>query len=81
MFQSTGDLPGSGINPMSPALAGRFFTTESPGKPLLFFKSLKYSIYFHNLKTAIEISSTIEKMIRYYKVESSRDDHIYYNHP
>ena len=46
-FQSTGDLPGSGIDPMSPTLAGRFFTTESPEKPLLFFKSLKYSIYFH----------------------------------
>ena len=25
--------PGSGIGPMSPALAGRFFTTEPPGKP------------------------------------------------
>ena len=27
------DLPGSGIKPASPALAGRFFTTEPPGKP------------------------------------------------
>ena len=27
-------LPGPGIKPMSPALAGRFFTTESPGKPI-----------------------------------------------
>jgi len=27
------DLPGSGIEPMSPALAGRFFTTEPAGKP------------------------------------------------
>jgi len=27
------DLPGPGIKPMSPALAGRFFTTEPPGKP------------------------------------------------
>ena len=26
-------LPGSGIEPMSPALAGRFFSTETPGKP------------------------------------------------
>ena len=26
------DLPGSGIKPVSPALAGRFFTTEPPGK-------------------------------------------------
>jgi len=27
------DLPGSGIEPVSPALAGEFFTTETPGKP------------------------------------------------
>ena len=30
---SPGDLPNPGIKPMSPALAGRVFTTESPGKP------------------------------------------------
>ena len=28
-----GDLPNPGIKPMSPALAGRFLTTEIPGKP------------------------------------------------
>ena len=28
-----GDLPELGIEPGSPALAGGFFTTESPGKP------------------------------------------------
>ena len=33
-FPSSGDLPGPGIKPMSPALAGRFFTTEPPGKPI-----------------------------------------------
>ena len=29
-----GDLPNPGIEPVSLALAGRFFTTESPGKQL-----------------------------------------------
>ena len=29
---SPGDLPDPGIKPSSPALAGRFFTTEPPGK-------------------------------------------------
>ena len=29
------DLPGSGIKPVSPTLAGRFFTSESPGKPMI----------------------------------------------
>ena len=33
-FPSLGDLPHPGIKSMSPALAGRFFTTEPPGKAL-----------------------------------------------
>ena len=32
-FPSPGDLPDPGIEPESPALAGRFFTTEPSGKP------------------------------------------------
>ena len=32
-FLSPGYLPDQGIKPMSPALAGRFFTTETPRKP------------------------------------------------
>ena len=39
---SPGDLPRSGIKPGSPALAGRFFTTEPPGKSLV----VKNSFYF-----------------------------------
>ena len=34
-----GDLPNPGIKPRAPALAGRFFTTEPPGKPLLLARS------------------------------------------
>ena len=30
---SPGDLPDPGIELVSPALVGRFFTTEPPGKP------------------------------------------------
>ena len=32
-FTSPGDLPDPGVELMCPALAGRFFTTEPPGKP------------------------------------------------
>ena len=32
-FPSPGDLSEPGMEPMSPALAGRFFATELPGKP------------------------------------------------
>ena len=34
-FPSPGDHPDPGIEPASPTLAGRFFTTEPPGKPHL----------------------------------------------
>ena len=34
-FPSTGDLSNPGIEPTSPALAGRFFTVEPPGKLLI----------------------------------------------
>ena len=33
LLHSMWDLPGPGIEPMSPALAGRFSTTAPPGKP------------------------------------------------
>ena len=32
-FSPPGDLPNPGIGPASSASAGRFFTTEPPGKP------------------------------------------------
>jgi len=33
-FPSPGDLPEPGVKLASPALAGRFFNTQPPGKPL-----------------------------------------------
>ena len=49
------DLPGTGLEPMSPALAGGFLTTAPLGKPLLFIFIAKYSLAiqlvwkYHNL--------------------------------
>ena len=37
-FPPPGDLPHPGIEPTPPALAGSFFSTELPGKPLLSHK-------------------------------------------
>ena len=37
MVHGMWDLPGSGIEPVLPALSGRFFMTEPPGKPTMFF--------------------------------------------
>ena len=39
------DLPGSRIEPVSPALAGDFFTTEPRGKPGLYGKKNSSFIY------------------------------------
>ena len=36
-FPPPGDLPDPGIEPASPALAGGFFTTKSPGKPSIIY--------------------------------------------
>ena len=33
LLRGTWDLPDPGIEPVSPALAGRVFATEPPGKP------------------------------------------------
>ena len=42
-FPPPGDLPDPGIEPVSPALAGRFFTTERPGS---WPSALKISSFF-----------------------------------
>ena len=46
---SPGDLPNPGIEPASPALAGRFFTTESPGRPLE--KTLESPLDYKGIQT------------------------------
>ena len=40
-FPTPGDVPDSGIEPMFPEVAGRFFTTVPPGKP-------HYLLYTHD---------------------------------
>ena len=40
-FPSPEDLPNLGIEPVSPEMVGRFFTTESPEKPRHFILFLK----------------------------------------
>ena len=37
------DLPGSGLEPVSPALAGGFLTTAPPGKPYEVALLMEYS--------------------------------------
>ena len=78
-FPPSGDLPEPGIEPESPALAGRFFTTEPPGKPaylytLFFFWSVDIfqSIFknFHKFCFAFLLQIVFNSMMIKVKVES-----------
>ena len=53
--RSMWDLPGPGIEPASPALAGRFFITGAPGKPLkrTLLGSLLNTLWFSELKNIV----------------------------
>ena len=61
-FPSPGDLPNPGIEPTSPALAGRFFTTEPPGKPsnTVLELSILSSLYFYKPKTSLLKKKSIQ---------------------
>ena len=39
------DLPRRGLEPVSPALAGRFSTTAPPGKPISYFFNLSFLLF------------------------------------
>ena len=45
LFPSPGDLPDAEAEPMSPALAGRFFTIERPEEPSIGYTTICLSIY------------------------------------
>ena len=44
-FSTPGDLPNPGIEPKPPALAGGFFTTKPPGKPVVYYAFLLWDPY------------------------------------
>ena len=49
------DLPGLVIQPMSPALAGGFFTTEPPEKPCPSFLQMFSNLWFKDLLSLLKI--------------------------
>ena len=62
-FPSPEGLPDSGIKPVSPALAGGFLTTGSPGKSLVstFIRKL-YAKFCSAAKPAVQCSSFIKSL-------------------
>ena len=44
-FPPPGDLPNPRTEPVSPALAGGFFTTEPPGKPSMLYFGKNFQKY------------------------------------
>ena len=49
------DLPGSGFELVSPALAARFFTTEPPGKPTISLVLISWIYYLISLNILITV--------------------------
>ena len=66
-FPSPGDLPNPGIEPVYPTLAGGFFTTESPGKPLVqgnrANKWLSEDMDLQNIHPGIFLTSAIKPVV------------------
>ena len=62
-FPSPGDLPNPGTEPTSPALAGRFFTTEPPGKPLSPIKRFLFSAASKQRKERIRIRNLLQEKL------------------
>ena len=58
-FPTPGDLPNTGIEPASPALAGRFFPTEPPGKWYAFYSTFNNTPFLNHTAPC---SSRIERM-------------------
>ena len=59
-FSSPGDFPDPGIKATSPALAGRFFTTEPPGKSYI------YMFFFRVFSLKVIYSSSCSTVCQLY---------------
>ena len=62
LLSSMWDLPGPGLEPASPALAGRFLTTAPPGK------SLNFKIYHAGSCYIVNDTIKIEEIFQHWKI-------------
>ena len=65
-FPSPGEIPDPGIkpvSPVSPALAGRFTTTEAPGEPQFIVPFIKYmAILSDGILAVIDLPDLIRRL-------------------
>ena len=65
-FPSSGDIPDSGIEPVFPALAGGFFTTEPPRKQ-------KWNATVNNLCVKEETKGEMKKYFEWYETTTQQN--------
>ena len=64
----SGDLPYSGFKPMSPALAGRLFTTEPPGKHIYIYVYIYIHICIFCMRDKEESKTILLTIVNLFKV-------------
>ena len=64
------NLPGPGLEPMSPALAGGFLTTAPPGKsPVMFYRSILLT--FQHVIWSVVVFSITEALIQQFQSDET----------
>ena len=72
MAHGTWHLPGSGIEPMSRALSGGFFTNEPPGKPSIDILTVFIlPVYKHRITFHVFVSSSVSSSVMSFSVNRS----------
>ena len=64
------DLPRPGLEPLSPALAGRLSTTAPPGKPLCTIFVSEIRLYFKKCILSLNLSKILNKLFLIFPLES-----------
>ena len=70
-FPSLGELLDPGMEPVSPALAGKFFTIEPPGKPTRAFPSSQLLLTFNKVRRAVKADNFFLFFISTYLARNS----------
>ena len=72
-FPSLGDLPDPGTEPVSPALAGGFFTTEPPGNPVTRWEKINHVFFYPGVSKHLLYTQFQSKQIDNYHKDPYRE--------